>query len=86
MARTTYGPRTKAWRALDRAAERIESVSIHELFERDSRRFDHHSIDALGLLLDFSRQRLDREIVEEMEILARALAQDLRAEDLDSSG
>jgi glucose-6-phosphate isomerase len=59
MTDPTYGPHTRAWRALQAHAKRLSDASIADLFAADAARFDELSLDAQGLLLDFSRQRLD---------------------------
>ena len=53
----TYGPHTAAWRRLAKAA--VDVSSIADLFAANPQRFEHFSAEAGGLLLDFSRQRLD---------------------------
>ena len=59
MTHETYGPRTAAWNALTQQAAALRTQSIKQLFAADPRRFERLSLDAEGLLLDFSRQRLD---------------------------
>jgi len=59
MTQDTYGPRTPAWRALAEHAKAVERRTIRDLFAGDPRRFERCSLDAEGLLFDFSRQRLD---------------------------
>ena len=56
---TRYGPHTEAWRQLERIAKTIERVSIASLYEMNLTRFERFSLDALGILFDFSRQHLD---------------------------
>jgi glucose-6-phosphate isomerase len=53
------GPRTAEWAALRAHAQRLEATSVRELFVRDPGRYDRYSRERAGLLLDFSRQRLD---------------------------
>jgi len=53
------GPRTPVWRELAAHATRLAAVPVHELFERDPGRFERFSRQQAGLLMDFSRQRLD---------------------------
>jgi glucose-6-phosphate isomerase len=55
----TPGPRTPAWAELAAQAARLIIVPVPELFERDPRRFERFSREQAGLLMDFSRQRLD---------------------------
>ncbi len=54
------GPRTAQWAALRAHAQRLEATPVRELFARDPGRYEHCSRERAGLLLDFSRQRLDR--------------------------
>jgi glucose-6-phosphate isomerase len=64
MTQETYGPRTASWRALTAHAQGLGTRTIHELFAADARRFEHCSLAAEGLLLDFSRQLLDARALE----------------------
>src|SRR2546429_7608316 len=53
------GPRTPVWTDLSAHATRLAAVPVQELFERDPKRFERLSREQSGLLIDFSRQRLD---------------------------
>jgi glucose-6-phosphate isomerase len=53
------GPRSPVWAELAGHAARLAAVPVHELFERDPGRFQRFSREHAGLLMDFSRQRLD---------------------------
>src|SRR2546429_9925512 len=53
------GPRTPVWTDLSAHATRLAAVPVQELFERDPKRFERLSREQSGLLMDFSRQRLD---------------------------
>ncbi len=53
------GPLTPLWAELAAQAARLIIVPVPELFERDPRRFERFSRERAGLLMDFSRQRLD---------------------------
>src|SRR5262245_38753321 len=70
MAHETYGPRTAAWRALSERAKALEQSSIKALFAGDAKRFERFSLDADGILLDFSRQLLDVSALESLLALA----------------
>lgn len=48
-----------------------QGVEIRNLFEQDSKRFDHFSIDAAGLLLDYSKNRLTSDTLNLLCDLAR---------------
>src|SRR5919109_4782282 len=60
----TYGPRTSAWRALAAHAETLRARTIRSLFDEDPRRFERFSLEADGILFDFSRQLLDARALE----------------------
>ncbi|MBV8146898.1 MAG: glucose-6-phosphate isomerase, partial [Gammaproteobacteria bacterium] len=55
----TAGPLTPVWPELATQAARLILVPVPELFERDPRRFERFTREGAGLLMDFSRQRLD---------------------------
>jgi glucose-6-phosphate isomerase len=60
----TYGPRTAAWRSLAWHSDVLQSRTIASLFDEDPQRFAHFSREAEGLLVDFSRQLLDKRALE----------------------
>jgi glucose-6-phosphate isomerase len=66
------GPRTPLWAELSANAARLATVQVSELFERDPRRFERFSREQAGLLLDFSRQRLDEIALAKLVQLAEA--------------
>jgi glucose-6-phosphate isomerase len=66
-----------AWAALVPQHARLAATPISSLFERDTERFEHCSAEAAGLMLDWSRQRLDAEALTALCELADAV--DLRA-------
>jgi glucose-6-phosphate isomerase len=72
MTQSTYGPHTEPWRRLGQAAKEIQSQSISDLFARNPARFEAFSLEAHGLLLDFSRQRLDETALAALLDLAEA--------------
>src|SRR3954468_18268003 len=55
----TYGPRTEAWRSLAWHSDLLQGRTVPSLFADDPQRFKRFSLEAEGLLLDFSRQLLD---------------------------
>src|SRR5215469_12740686 len=67
---TPPGPRTGAWAELTANAERLGAVAVQELFERDPGRFERFSRARAGLLMDFSRQRLDEIVLAKLVQLA----------------
>jgi len=71
-ATTRPGPRTPVWADLSTHAARLAAVRVQELFERDPGRFERLSREQAGLLMDFSRQRLDEIALAKLFQLADA--------------
>jgi glucose-6-phosphate isomerase len=71
-ATTRPGPRTPVWTDLSAHAARLAAVPVRELFERDPGRFERLSREQAGLLMDFSRQRLDEIALAKLFQLADA--------------
>ena len=59
MSGETYGPRTRAWAALKRRTGALARKPITVLFDENPGRADVFAVEAEGLWLDLSRQRLD---------------------------
>src|SRR3984893_16204322 len=72
-ATTRPGPRTPVWADLSAHAARLAAVPVQELFERDPGRFERLSREQAGLLMDFSRQRLDEIALAKLFQLADAI-------------
>src|SRR6266478_1949206 len=70
---TRPGPRTPVWTDLSTHAARLAAVPVQELFERDPKRFERLSREQAGLLMDFSRQRLDEIALAKLFALADAI-------------
>src|SRR5581483_1346109 len=71
MTQTTVpGPRTAAWTELNSHAARLSGVPTRELFARDPGRFERFSRENVGLLMDFSRQRIDEIVLKKLLELA----------------
>ena len=68
------GPLTAVWPELAAQAARLMIVPVAELFDRDPRRFERFSREQAGLLMDFSRQRLDEVALAKLCQLADATA------------
>jgi glucose-6-phosphate isomerase len=66
------GPSTPVWEELNTHAARLAAVQVPELFERDPKRFERFSREQAGLLMDFSRQRLDEIALTKLFQLADA--------------
>lgn len=64
--------KTPAWSALATHRHKIANRHLRDLFADDSRRFERFSIELEGMLVDFSKQRIDNEALELLCHLARA--------------
>jgi glucose-6-phosphate isomerase len=68
------GPHTAVWKDLEAQAQRLAAVHTKDLFAHDAARFDAFSCSAAGLLLDYSRQLIDAQVVSRLGGLADAVA------------
>jgi glucose-6-phosphate isomerase len=68
------GPETQAWKQLEAHAARLASVHTRDLFARDASRFEHFSCLNAALLLDYSRQLVDAEVMTSLAALADAVS------------
>ena len=66
MSESTYGPHTAAWRDLESHVQRLATRRIRHLFDSDPGRGEAFCVEAAGLALDFSRQRLDDLVIESL--------------------
>jgi glucose-6-phosphate isomerase len=64
--------RTPQWAALEDSADRLRDRSLREFFAEDAGRIDSLCFERHGLLVDFSKQRLDRATLAQLVDLARA--------------
>ena len=62
-----------SWRDLESLARKFSATPTRELFARDPERFSHCSVEAAGVVFDFSRQRLDDSVLSVMAKLADEL-------------
>jgi len=67
------GPRTAVWGELGAHAARLAGTLVRELFARDPQRYEHFAREQAGLLMDFSRQRLDQATLARLLQLADAV-------------
>ncbi len=67
------GPRTALWGELATHAAQLSAVPVRELFARDPQRFERFSREGAGMLMDFSRQRLDETALAKLVALADAV-------------
>ena len=63
---------TPEWKALARDAERLEGTSMRALFAADPARFGRFSLEAAGLFLDYSKNRIDDDALDHLIALAGA--------------
>ncbi|MGV1017170.1 MAG: glucose-6-phosphate isomerase [Fluviibacter phosphoraccumulans] len=61
---------TPAWTRLSQARDRLAKTHLRELFAADPQRFENFSRQTNELLLDFSKQRLDDEVLDALVTLA----------------
>jgi len=61
-----------AWRALERHREQSEALHLRALFAEDPKRAERFSVDALGLHLDYSKNRITEQTLELLLALAEA--------------
>lgn len=57
MDRPTSLTQQSAWQDLKKHFQDTHSCTIHELFQQDAQRFEHFSLEACGLFLDYSKNR-----------------------------
>jgi glucose-6-phosphate isomerase len=69
-----------AWRELETLARELTARPTRELFAQDAQRFQHCCIEAAGLALDYSRQRVDASVVNGFASLADQLSLRARIE------
>ena len=62
-----------AWRAVEREGERLRALSLRTLFERDPERFAAFSFGHEDLLVDLSKEKLDRRSLDALLALAEAV-------------
>mgnify|MGYP001046498630 CR=1 FL=1 len=67
------GPETRPWQRLRELVSTTGARHLRELFAADPQRFEHCSAQAAGLLLDYSRQRVDAEVLATLAALAEAV-------------
>ncbi len=63
---------TAEWRDLTADAAALEKTSMRALFAGDPGRFDRFSLEAAGLFLDYSKNKITEDVVEHLTALAGA--------------
>lgn len=62
---------TPAWQALLQHQARLQSTHLRDLFAQDKQRFQRFSFELDGLLVDYSKQRIDQATLQDLLELAR---------------
>ncbi len=73
MSRADPDARSRAWSLLRGLADTLASVPTRDLVAGDAGRFEGFSLPCCNLMLDFSRQHLDREGLTRLHALADAV-------------
>ena len=63
---------TREWKALEAHYGQVQSLHLRELFRRDPGRADRFTLDAAGLRLDYSKNRITIETIQKLVVFARA--------------
>lgn len=67
MTQLTQSP---AWKNLSALSHSLSDLSVASEFVKDPQRFDHYSVEAAGLFLDYSKQKINEKIREALFALA----------------
>jgi glucose-6-phosphate isomerase len=70
--RTDASTAAAAWAELEAHYQQIHSLHLRDLFAQDSHRSEHFSLDATGLYLDYSKNRITNETIRLLLGLAEA--------------
>ncbi|MBI3285332.1 MAG: glucose-6-phosphate isomerase, partial [Burkholderiales bacterium] len=62
---------TPEWQALLAHQTRLQTQHLRDLFAADTQRFRHFSVELEGLLVDYSKQRIDQPALDSLLGLAR---------------
>jgi len=61
---------TKAWKALERDAKRIQATTLRALFASDPDRAQRFQVEGAGIWMDYSKNLIDEEVIEHLLQLA----------------
>lgn len=73
---TTNPTTTNAWNALKKHFQSIQHITIKELFDQNSNRFEQFSIQYPSLLVDYSKNRINTETIQLLVDLAKEMEVD----------
>lgn len=62
---------TAAWTKISKSKDRISNTTIAQLFENDPERFEKYSINQEDILFDFSKNKIDDQLWQELLELAK---------------
>ena len=68
---TSSRSQSAAWKALEQHQRAVAGLHLRSLFEQDPGRFEQFSIEAAGLFLDYSKNRVTAETMRLLAALAR---------------
>jgi glucose-6-phosphate isomerase len=77
MNRST-ADKSSAWQQLEAHYDALKGTHLRALFENDPSRFQHFSVEAAGLFLDYSKNRIDRNSLRLLCELARERGVEMR--------
>ncbi len=63
--------RSTAWQQLQQHSQTMQDSDLRSLFTQDPERFDKFSLNAAGLLLDYSKNHLNEQTLTHLEALAK---------------
>ncbi|NOX94642.1 MAG: glucose-6-phosphate isomerase [Alphaproteobacteria bacterium] len=63
--------KTSAWKMLEQDVTALAGTSMHQLFADDPSRADHFSMEAAGLFLDYSKNKITGDVVDQLIALAK---------------
>ena len=62
---------TKAWKELETLSQQMKSIKMRELFDKDCDRFKRYSIQFEDILLDYSKNIINKSVLESLFSLAK---------------
>ena len=75
-----------AWTALAAQGERLKSTRMADLFRTDAKRAEKYSLDAAGLFLDYSKNRIDDAALAKLTELAHGAGVEARRDAMFAGG
>ena len=55
---------TQSWKSLEEKYSQVKNRKVKSLFDKDSKRFQHYSIQIEGILFDYSKNNIDEDTLE----------------------